>query len=234
MAALDLFGGHVIRCLGMYQPFGSLMLNGKVFETRWVKKDKKAPYPLGTYLFYITERSTSSAELLDISGEYQMTRITKALMAEPTYSLRRHAIAIGELVRVRPMTIADEDKAFVKFYFSINSTLWVLEFENLQRIEPFKWSYGKQGIGIIGRGKIPASERDKIKIVNPKFASHLDQFTKHQDLIRCPCCGLEQLADVIHTEPWETRVHNCVKCGYVIMESEWNIVARITTKQHHA
>jgi hypothetical protein len=30
----------------------------------------------------------------------------------------------------------------------------------------FAWEYGKQGIGIIGSGKIPASEATKIKIIS--------------------------------------------------------------------
>jgi len=42
----------------------------------------------------------------------------------------------------------------------------------------------------------------------------------HQESIVCPSCGAIQSAIVEHTHPFWTYVHNC-RCGYVIMESEW-------------
>lgn len=45
----------------------------------------------------------------------------------------------------------------------------------------------------------------------------------HTDRIRCPECGQEQDATVEHTWPWWSFVHLC-KCGYIIMESEWEVV----------
>lgn len=46
----------------------------------------------------------------------------------------------------------------------------------------------------------------------------------HTELIRCPECGAEQDATVEHTWPWWSYIHGCVKCGYIIMESEWEVV----------
>ena len=46
----------------------------------------------------------------------------------------------------------------------------------------------------------------------------------HSERIRCPECGQEQDATVQHTRPFWTYVHDCVKCGYTIMESEWEVV----------
>lgn len=43
----------------------------------------------------------------------------------------------------------------------------------------------------------------------------------HLEKIECPECGLIQLAEVEHTEPWWSYVHEC-KCGYLIGESEWD------------
>ena len=40
--------------------------------------------------------------------------------------------------------------------------------------------------------------------------------------IKCPKCGKVQ--DAILEWQWKWRVHNCEKCGYVIMESEWQEV----------
>lgn len=50
----------------------------------------------------------------------------------------------------------------------------------------------------------------------------------HSEKIRCPKCNKLQLAKVRHTTPFYTFIHNCEKCGYTIMESEWN-----TDKTHN-
>jgi transcription elongation factor Elf1 len=44
------------------------------------------------------------------------------------------------------------------------------------------------------------------------------------DLIKCPSCNHEQLADVLATYPFHTFIHTCEKCEYIIMESEWNVI----------
>ena len=48
------------------------------------------------------------------------------------------------------------------------------------------------------------------------------------ETIRCPECGKVQAAQV-HFEDWmpfPAYVHDCQACGYTIMESEWELVAR--------
>jgi uncharacterized Zn finger protein len=42
--------------------------------------------------------------------------------------------------------------------------------------------------------------------------------------IKCPACGLEQDAEVRLLWPWPDRTHFCERCGYAIMESEWDKV----------
>jgi uncharacterized Zn finger protein len=42
---------------------------------------------------------------------------------------------------------------------------------------------------------------------------------KHYEIIKCPECGRHEVAEVLHTVPWYTYIHNCT-CGYIIMESE--------------
>ena len=44
----------------------------------------------------------------------------------------------------------------------------------------------------------------------------------HYEWIKCPECNLEQKALVQHAIPFYIRVHDCIKCKYLIMESEWN------------
>lgn len=43
------------------------------------------------------------------------------------------------------------------------------------------------------------------------------------ELIVCPNCTCHQVAKVEHLWPWDSHVHEC-KCGYIIMESEWNTI----------
>jgi len=50
------------------------------------------------------------------------------------------------------------------------------------------------------------------------------------DIIKCPECGCVQDA-VIELEDWmpyPAYVHTCIKCGYVIMESEWDSQKKTT------
>lgn len=43
--------------------------------------------------------------------------------------------------------------------------------------------------------------------------------------IECPECGSIEIAvEDYTTEPFPTYLHRCNKCGYVIMESEWNVI----------
>ena len=44
------------------------------------------------------------------------------------------------------------------------------------------------------------------------------------DEIVCPECGQIQLGQIEDTIPFPTFIHNCHKCGYIIMESEWEAV----------
>lgn len=45
-------------------------------------------------------------------------------------------------------------------------------------------------------------------------------------VVRCPECSIEQYAEEIQYENdlFPTYLHTCEKCGYEIMESEWDCV----------
>jgi predicted RNA-binding Zn-ribbon protein involved in translation (DUF1610 family) len=46
----------------------------------------------------------------------------------------------------------------------------------------------------------------------------------HKEKIICPNCGAKQWANVEHTLPWAWNyTHKCIKCGYWITESEWEV-----------
>jgi hypothetical protein len=146
-----------IRTLGLYQPFASLMLHGKI-ETRWVRNGKKPPFPLGQYLIYSTQKKYTIGELMMVAGLKQYDRIQQILREEPTKNLTRTAICTGWLSNVRPMTEEDEDKTFVAFDPEPDRTLWCLEFDRIIRIIPFPFLDGHQGIGFL-------SEENKTKII---------------------------------------------------------------------
>lgn len=49
---------------------------------------------------------------------------------------------------------------------------------------------------------------------------------KVTEMIRCPECGQVQHAEIGNTLPFPTYIHECEEeeCGYLIMESEWEVV----------
>lgn len=47
----------------------------------------------------------------------------------------------------------------------------------------------------------------------------------HKEIIKCPNCGHIREATAEMTKPFATYIHTCVKCGYVITESEWEKVS---------
>lgn len=154
---MNLFNEEIIRTLGFYQPYCSLMLHGKI-ETRWVREGKKPPFPKGKYIFYSTKNPCTDEQLDKWSGQSLYSNITDALSNDDTKTLNGYAIAIGQLANLRHMTRWDEEEAFVRFG-GITArqdkngkwhkyTQWCLEFENVLRIEPFAFK-GKQGVGIL-------------------------------------------------------------------------------------
>ncbi len=53
-----------------------------------------------------------------------------------------------------------------------------------------------------------------------------------KQFIKCPKCGAIELATIDTTTlPWWAYVHFCEKCGYVIMESEWDTVPALSIRQ---
>ena len=44
-----------------------------------------------------------------------------------------------------------------------------------------------------------------------------------KEYIICPECGSIELAEIKETPLWNVYIHDCKKCGYTIMESEWNV-----------
>jgi len=52
-----------------------------------------------------------------------------------------------------------------------------------------------------------------------------------KQFIICPNCGAIELATIEETVPFWSYIHNCTKCEYIIMESDWEIAKAISIKQ---
>lgn len=166
----DLFGDSTekIRTIGFYQPFCSLMLHGKI-ETRWVRVGRFAPFPMGKYIGYSTKKECTTEQIMDWSGIEISNLILKTLHREETKSMNGFALWVGDLIKIGTMYPYQERECFVKHKL-IQSRLNkqgirhdyyqnCLYFENVQRIEPFEFKFGKQGVGIF-----PESQNHLIKI----------------------------------------------------------------------
>lgn len=47
---------------------------------------------------------------------------------------------------------------------------------------------------------------------------------EYAEEIKCPKCGMEQIAYVKETLLFNIYIHQCQKCGYLITESDWRKV----------
>lgn len=52
-------------------------------------------------------------------------------------------------------------------------------------------------------------------------------YGKSHELLNCPCCGQRQVAEVLHTRVHDVRLHECIKCDYIITESDWIVQKQI-------
>lgn len=110
------------------QPFGSAMFHEKL-ETRTYPTKKR-----GLVLICTSKAPYSFGKIASITGKPEIQLDLMAVVqSDETFSLNGYAIGVGYLKDCRRMTIKDEKRAFVKYY----PELWVWEFENVRRIEPF-------------------------------------------------------------------------------------------------
>lgn len=53
---------------------------------------------------------------------------------------------------------------------------------------------------------------------------------EHAERIKCPECGMEQIAYVKETILFNIYIHQCHGCGFLITESEWEKTTNKNTK----
>lgn len=56
------------------------------------------------------------------------------------------------------------------------------------------------------------------------FINEQETVKSYFEKIQCPECDKIQLAEVKESHPFTIYIHDCESCGYVITESDWNIV----------
>ena len=146
----ELFANYneIIRALWWNQPYASLMLHGKI-ETRTYPTNVR-----GKVLICACKKRYDLGTIMTISGRNQFDRMN-TILQDGEAAITGKAIAIGDLVDCRRMTLRDADKCFVEFHAS----RWCWIFENVQAIEPFEIK-GKQGWAILDE-----ATKNKIHII---------------------------------------------------------------------
>lgn len=124
----------IVKALSWNQPYAGLMLYGKQ-ETR-----RKLTHVRGLVLICSCQKPYDLKTIASISGGLQYDRLTETLGMSGDGLVTSQAIGIGYLTGCHQMRKEDEDACFVEY----NPGLWVWEFSDVKRIEPFDWK-GKQG-----------------------------------------------------------------------------------------
>lgn len=144
------FEGKEIRALCLNQPYAELMLYGKIETRTWSTNYR------GLVLICSNKKPYHQEEFYEISGKEQYDRICELIDIGNQYN--GYAIAIGELVDCRLMTIEDEDKCFAEYmtpwiekrkrknktFKYVEKKLWCHIYKNVREIKPFPWK-GFQG-----------------------------------------------------------------------------------------
>lgn len=158
---IDLSSNEPIRTLGLYQPYAGLMLHGKI-ETRWVKKDRKPPFPPGIYLIYSTQKAYTRHEFRTIAGQSGFDKAKIHMDFDHKLRLNQYGLMLAVLPEggVYDMTPNDSEAAFVEYCEEQFYRLVCLKFEQQTPIKPFKFEKGKQGIGFLS-----AEDRNKIQLI---------------------------------------------------------------------
>ena len=129
---LDLERGAEIRALSWKEPYGSLMLHGKIETRQWQTSYR------GLVLICTSKIEYTTEEVCMISYGNMFSRIAHMIMNNELISDPGKAIAVGRLVDCRVMRPSDEEKAFVRYH----STLWCHIYADVVPIESFSWSGG--------------------------------------------------------------------------------------------
>ena len=141
-----------MRALSWREPFATLMLHDKIETRTWNTNYR------GLVLICVSKKPYGDIDMENISGHRQTMRIINELKPYDIYTNLGNAIAVGELVYCRPMTLADDDACFVQYRLPweeerkrkdgnikiIKKQLYCHIYKNVRPIEPIPFK-GKQG-----------------------------------------------------------------------------------------
>lgn len=160
----DLFGNEPIKALSWKEPYGTLMLHGKIETRTWNTSYR------GLVLICLSKAAYVQTAMFQIAGHMQNKRIGDIMgLYGPDYNMRGMAIGIGRLVDSRPMTSADQDACFVQYHPGwVNHNgkfikLYCHVYQDVRPIEPFPWK-GSLGFTNVGQETI---DRIKFKELPP-------------------------------------------------------------------
>lgn len=132
----ELIGDEQLLALTWKEPFGSLMLQGKIETRTWATNYR------GWVLMCAGKQAYPRETVFKISGD-QAIRINAAFGFDDQYKgagYCGYAFAVGYLEDCRPMTKQDERQCYVEYY----PDLYCHVYRDVQKIEPFQWR-GTQG-----------------------------------------------------------------------------------------
>lgn len=145
-----------MRALSWKEPYASLMLHNKIETRTWPTKYR------GLVLICASKVPYTTNQVIAVSGLHQVNRNFPFSISDYT-PFSGKAIAVGELVNCRKMDPEDEDKCFVEYRQTMNSTgiyesaLWCHVYKDVRPLAfciPWK--------GCQGWKKLSEEEIDKI------------------------------------------------------------------------
>jgi uncharacterized protein DUF4326 len=125
--SVDLFGNSTteMKALSWKEPFGSLMLHGKIETRTWPTKYR------GLVLMCASKIPYTQKQLTEIT-DYAILHHINWLINGSEYR-SGIAFAVGTLVNCRPMRPIDQQQCFVKY----RPGLWCHEYRDVRKIKPF-------------------------------------------------------------------------------------------------
>jgi hypothetical protein len=128
----DLQRGVEIRALSWKEPYGTLMLHGKIETRSWQTSYR------GLVLICTSRKEYTVDEVCSISYGNMFSRIAHMIAKNEIIPDPGKAIAVGRLIDCRVMRPTDEEKCFVKYH----STLWCHVYADVVPIEHISWIGG--------------------------------------------------------------------------------------------
>lgn len=131
--------------LSWKQPFGTAMLFGKVETRSWYTKYRGPVLICTSKQAYNEATARAICESSFVRNRGLFEAMCVKLKGAPSLDLNGYAIAVGNLVKCRPMDMGaytddDEERSFVGY----RNGLYMHFYENVRPIQPFPWK-GMQG-----------------------------------------------------------------------------------------